>query len=295
VLARAPASSANLGPGFDVLAVALRCYCEVRVEPAQSFSALSRGPGRIERALAPDHPAVRAARAALGERSFSLEVASEIPVGRGLGSSAAVTVAAAVAGGADQRRAFEIAAGIEGHPDNAAAASFGGLVAAMVDDDGRPEACRLPLDGELGFVVVVPEREVATADARRVLPSVVPLRDATFNLQRLALLVASLGDRRAFVRGAMADRLHQAARAALFPEAAGLISSLEDAGALGACWSGAGSSLLAVVERSERGALASAATALLERFGVPGQVLELDVDQAGAQVVPTPTLLVSPA
>lgn len=291
MLARAPASSANLGPGLDVLAVALARYCEVRVEAAARLDAVSFGPARTPRPLGRDHRVVRAAASVLGCERFSLELASEIPVGRGLGSSAAITVAAAMAAGADQREAFEVAARLEGHPDNAAAAAFGGLTAAMVGDDGRPEARRLPLDSELGFVVVVPDRELPTAEARAVLPASVPLADATFNLQRLALLVAGLADRRAMVRGAMADRLHQRARAALFPEAAGLIAALEEAGALGACWSGAGSSLLALAERSSLSGLARSAESLLERFGVPGQVLELDVDQAGARVEPKATLL----
>jgi len=295
VLARAPASSANLGPGLDVLAVALCHYCEVRVERASRPEALSYGPSGSPRPLGRDHRVVRAAASVLGSEAFSLELASEIPVGRGLGSSAAVTVAAAMAAGADQQSAFEIAARLEGHPDNAAAAAFGGLTAAMVGDDGRPKAHRLPLDPELGFVVVVPDLELPTAAARAALSKSVPLSDATFNLQRLAFLVAGLADRRTLVRGAMADRLHQRARAVLFPEAAGLIAALEEAGALGACWSGAGSSLLALVDRSGRAALARSAEALLERFGVPGQVLELDVDQAGARVVPEAALLGSGA
>lgn len=291
MLVRAPASSANLGPGLDVLAVALGRYCEVALEPGPRLEAVSFGPSGAHRPLGRDHRVVRAAASVLGSERFSLALASQIPVGRGLGSSAAVTVAAAMAAGADQQEAFEVAARLEGHPDNAAAAAFGGLTAAMVGDDGTPVARVLPLDPELGFVVVVPDRELPTAEARAVLPNAVPLRDATFNLQRLALLLVGLADRRAMVPGAMADRLHQPARAALFPEAPGLIGALEEAGALGACWSGAGSSLLALVDRDRRDELVRSAERLLERFGVPGRVLALDVDQAGARVVPEPMLL----
>jgi homoserine kinase len=143
-------------------------------------------------------------------------VRSQIPVSRGLGSSAALAAAAAAACGADDP--FAVAAAWDGHPENAAASVFGGLVAAA-DVEGTPSAAHLPLSRGLAFVVIVPDRPLVTAEARAVLPETLSRDDALFNLGRMGLLLAGLADPALLTPEATADRLHQNARATLFPEA----------------------------------------------------------------------------
>ncbi|MGI8493268.1 MAG: homoserine kinase [Acidimicrobiales bacterium] len=283
--ARAPASSANLGPGFDALAVALQLYVEVSVEEADELSVHASGEGAGLPADA-THLAARVAAGVVGHDRVAIEVHSEIPVGRGLGSSAALAVAAAAAAGSDDP--FIPAAAADGHPENAAASTVGGLVAATTVD-GAGLAHRLPLDPELRFVVVVPERELPTARAREVLPAVVSREDAAFNLGRMGLLIAGLGDHRLLVAAATEDRIHQPARTALFPEAPAILADLLEAGALASCWSGAGSSLLAICTDAFAGAVEAVGRALLEDHRLGGTVMRLEADLAGV------TLLSSPA
>ena len=279
--ARAPASSANLGPGFDTLAVALGLYIEVSV-CLRPQGLLVRADG--EGADLPGgaaHLGAQVAAKVLGHNRFELRVSSQVPVARGLGSSAALAVASAAAAGADDPFAYAVA--VDGHPENAAASAMGGLVAAAVID-GQPVARRLTLDAGLAFVVVVPDRSLATAEARRVLPVLVPREDAVFNLSRLGLLVAGLADHRQLVAAAGDDRLHQGPRSALFPEAPALLEGLRMAGALTSCWSGAGPSLLGICVSSEAGALAGAARELMARLLIAGTVVELAPDLNGVQV-----------
>jgi homoserine kinase len=280
VFASAPASSANLGPGFDALALALDIHVEVEVRPAEKLRVEATGEGKELPRDAAHLAAVVATRVA-GHDRLAIRVHSDIPVGRGLGSSAALAVAAAAAAGS----ADPMAEGhrVDGHPENAAASALGGLVAAAVID-GTPTARRLPLDPELRAVLVIPERSLPTRQARAVLPALIAHCDAAFNLGRLALLVAGLADRRELVPGAFGDRLHQDARAALFPEAPALLEGLRSAGALGACWSGAGPTLLALSTAADAGEVAAAAGGLLERHGVPGSVRVVGIDRRGVRV-----------
>ncbi len=281
MLARVPASCANLGPGFDVLALALTRYIEVSVEPADEFSITSEGCGA---GLFDDerHLGARVAARVLGHHHFSLHVRSEIPLSRGLGSSAALALAAAAAAGSP--RALELATEIDGHAENAAASLRGGLVAAGVNEGGAVVVRSLPLDPTWRFVVVVPEAELATADARGVLPSHVPFSDAVHNLSALALLMAGLAHREEFTPGAMDDFLHQPYRMALLPFAQPLLGRLRDAGAAGSCWSGAGSAMLALCDHDHVAVVASAARQFLVEHSVPGVVWELDADHHGLQL-----------
>lgn len=280
MLARVPASSANLGPGFDTLAVALSLYVEVALEPAEELSLVTQGcgAGRFDDER---HLAVRVASEVLGHTNFAMRVTSAIPVSRGLGSSASLAVAAAAAAGADDPLA--VATRIDGHAENAAAAVLGGLVAASVED-GTPVARSLALDGAWRFVAVIPDQELATADARRVLPASVPFADAVANLSALALLIAGLADHRQFVASSMRDTLHQPYRAALLEFAEPLLSALRDAGAAGACWSGAGSTMLGLVTEERALDVEHAAKAVLFEHGVAGEVRVLEADRAGLVV-----------
>jgi homoserine kinase len=240
--ARVPASSANLGPGFDTLGLALQRYTEVTIEPAASFSLISEGEGSdLPRTV--DHFAARIAADVLGHTNFQMHVRSEVPMTRGLGSSASMAVAAAAAAGHPDP--FSYVANMEGHADNAAAAVLGGFVTgAMID--GAAVAHRLPLDEDLRFVVAIPDRHLRTAEARGVLPTQVPFVDVVFELGRLGQLIAGMADHRVLTPAATGDRLHQDQRGTLFPEARALMDSMIDAGALASCWSGAGPTLLAM-------------------------------------------------
>jgi homoserine kinase len=280
--ARAPASSANLGPGFDALAIALGLYVEVGVEAADELSVSTSGEGSEIPADA-SHLAVRVASAVVGHDRLAISVRSEIPVGRGLGSSAALAVAAAAAAGAVDPMAA--GARVDGHPENAAASSLGGLVAAATVGL-RTVAYRLPLDPQLAFVVLVPDRPLPTKQARAALPASVPHADAAFNLGRMGLLVAGLADQRRLIAAATEDRLHQATRCRLFPEADVLLAGLVSAGALASCWSGAGPALLAICAHATAAGVAEAAGALLARAGVRGRVLRLEPDLGGVVVTP---------
>jgi homoserine kinase len=282
VRARAPASAANLGPGFDVLALALSLYVEVEVSPGERLQVASSGHGADLPADA-RHLAVRVASEVAGHDRLSIKVHSDIPVGRGLGSSAALAVAAAAAAGAGDPMAHGVA--VDGHPENAAASTLGGLVTASTVR-GRAVARRLPLDPELRFVALVPDRVLPTAESRSVLPRQVPHADAAFNLGRMGLLLAGLADHQFLVPEAFEDRLHQDRRTRFFPEAPELLGDLLAAGALGCCWSGAGPTLLAACKRAESAKLAAAARRSMDARGVPGEVLQLEAAWGGVHLNP---------
>jgi homoserine kinase len=281
VRCRVPASSANLGPGFDVLAVALNLYVEVSLELTEDFAISSEGFGA---GLFDDerHLAAVVATSVLGHSNFTMHVNSNIPLSRGLGSSAALALAAgAVAGATDP---LTLATEVDGHAENAAASLLGGLVAAGVRDGGvvaRP----LPLDPAWRFVVVIPDVELKTADARNVLPVTVPFADAVINLRSLGLLIAGLARHDQFVASSMDDALHQNYRMDLVKFARPLLRTLRDAGALGSCWSGAGSTMLGLSLADTAEAVAHAARQFLEAHGEPGSVLILEADRTGLVIL----------
>lgn len=278
MFARVPASSANLGPGFDALAVALNLYVEVSVDAADEFEITTSGVGA---GLYDDesHLAARIVADVLGTTHFQLHVHSEIPLSRGLGSSAALALAAAAAAGANDP--LTIATAADGHAENAAASMIGGLVVASVNESDGVLARSLELDPAWRFVIVLPEMQLATADARRVLPAEVPFTDAVANLSSLGLLVAGLAHHGDFVPLAMSDRLHQPYRMALVPFAQSLLATLREAGAAGSCWSGAGSAMLGLATEATAPSVASAAREFMDRESVAATVVILEADRTG--------------
>jgi len=258
---KVPASSANLGPAFDALAVAASLYLEVTDEG--------------ERPEAETHPAVRAFRSAGGEGH--LFVRSRIPGGRGLGFSGAARVAGLLAAQAQRGRPGRAVLGeateLEGHADNVAASLLGGVVAVAA---GR--AVRVPLACSLSLVVWVPDQETSTATARRALPEQVPFADAAFNVGRTALLVAALaaGDTAA-LRAATEDRLHQDRRLGRVPNTRHAIDAALRAGALAAWLSGSGPTAAAFTEPARAESIAAALPA-------GGRALVLPIDDEGAIV-----------
>lgn len=279
-IASAPASSANLGPGFDCLAVALELRVEVEARPAEHFVVSAEGEG-AGIPVSPRHLAARAVREVLGHDRVALRIRSEIPVSRGLGSSAALVVATAAAVGAADPLA--VAARLDGHPENAAASTYGGLVAATVLGD-TPWAVTHRLDDDVAFVALVPARPLSTAKARGALPAQVPHADAARNVSRAGVLIGALGDLSRFRPGLMDDWLHQPYRRELMPAADGLIAALNDAGALGAAWSGAGPTILAVCRRPDASRLRDAGSEALARVGMDGDARILTPDMRGLYV-----------
>lgn len=280
--ARVPASSANLGPGFDTLAVALSLYTQVTITPAErlSLDVVGEGSGYPKNGT---HFAAKLARQVLGHDRLRIEIESEVPVSRGLGSSAALAVAVVAACGHPDP--LTVVGLLEGHADNAAACVLGGFVTATIID-GRVVAHRLPLDPGLSFVAVIANQPLSTKDARLVLAEDVPLVDATFNLGRMGALIAGLADRRRLRPEAFDDRLHQTRRAPLFPAATVLLDALLSAGALGACWSGAGPTLLGVCDCAAAEHVRSEAEMAMISAGVAGRALVLHPDPVGLVVTP---------
>ena len=278
MFARVPASSANLGPGFDSLAVALQLYVEVTLELSDSFEISSEGfgAGLYDNE---EHLAVQVASSVLGHTNFKIHVNSEIPLSRGLGSSASLALAAAAA--ADAADPLAVASSLDGHAENAAASMFGGLVIASYSEREGVVARSLPLDEAWRFVVVVPEQELPTSDARRVLPEQVPFDDAVRNLNALGLLIAGLADHRNFASSAMNDYLHQPYRMPLLTFAQPLLDRLRESGAEGSCWSGAGSAMLGLATSKTAPDVADAAQDFLQQHGVAGTVLTLKADLSG--------------
>jgi homoserine kinase len=294
VRVRVPATSANLGPGFDVLGLALALHNEVDAEPADGVRVTIEGEGAGRLPEGPDNLVARAVRLAheAAGRPFpgvTLRCLNRIPPSRGLGSSAAAWVGGLAAGNAllgaplDRETLLALAARAEGHPDNVAAALLGGLTVACRAGD-RVVAVTLPVPPALRWVVLVPEVEGSTAAARAALPERYPRADAVFNLQRAALLLAALAaGRPELLATAMEDRLHEPYRLGLFPWLAGAAAAARTAGALACVLSGAGPSLLAVT-RGPAEPVARALEEALARAGVAGRARALDVDAAGTVV-----------
>ncbi|MBB6692345.1 homoserine kinase [Cohnella xylanilytica] len=262
---RVPASTANLGPGFDTLGMALSLFSWVDLRPStpeEGTTVALLGDGldglptdRTNLVYEVAQKVFRRAGVELPE--LHIGIRSDIPLTRGLGSSASAIVGALVAAnkligeplGDDEL--FRMASEIENHPDNVGASLFGGIVAAAWDGT-RAEAVRLDPPAALEALVVIPEFELSTKKARNVLPESVSMQDAVFNVSHSSLLTAALATGNlGLLRHAMRDRLHQPYRAALVPGMEKILREAADHGSLGAVLSGAGPTLLLLADREK--------------------------------------------
>jgi homoserine kinase len=284
-LVRVPASSANLGPGYDVLAAAVSLFLELEVEETGEFSFDTGG---LDVSSGRDNLVVRAFESLRSADGFAFRLRSEIPLGRGLGSSAAAIVAGLFAAdhlfelGLSKEDLLARATEIEGHPDNVAAAIYGGFVICGGGEGGAPSAARFDPPGGLEGIAVIPAEEVSTERAREAIPAEVPLADAVANVSAASRLV--LGLRTAdldLVAAGLADRLHQDRRRELYPRSLELVDGARELGALGATISGAGPTVLVWTTWQDAGKVAEA---LESRCAGWAEVKRLPFSPHGADV-----------
>jgi homoserine kinase len=284
-LVRAPASSANLGPGFDVLAAALTLHLELEVSETGSFEVEAGG---LEVPLDRSNLCVRAFELLHPADGLRFEIRSEIPVSAGLGSSAAAIVAGLAAADhlyeldRSQEDLLRLAAELEGHPDNVAAALYGGIVVHGTGPDGSMVTRLDPPQGVETLAVVPEGEEVETADARAALPEAVPLADASANVSAAARLV--LGIERSdltLIATGLADSLHQPHRAPLYPRSMEVLAAAGELGAIGASISGSGPAVLVWTFWQATGNVVSG---LEERFGGWASVRRVPFTPLGVDV-----------
>jgi homoserine kinase len=284
-LVRVPASSANLGPGYDAMAAAVSLHLELEVEETGEFSF---DPGGLDVSTGRDNLIVRAFESLRPADGISFRLRSEIPLARGLGSSAAAIVAGLFAAdhlfelALDREEMLVRATELEGHPDNVAAAIYGGFVVCGPGAAGEPLASRFDPPGGLEGIVVIPAEEVSTKLAREAIPAEVPLADAVANVSAAALLVLGLqtADLDLVSRG-VADRIHQPRRRELYPRSMEIVDSARELGALGATISGAGPTVLVWTTWQEAGGVAAA---LEQRCSGWAEVRRLPFEPLGADV-----------
>ncbi len=284
-LVRVPASSANLGPGYDVMAAAVALHLELEVEETGTFSVELGG---AELPVGRENLIVSAFESLHPADGIAFRMRSEIPLTRGLGSSAAAIVAGLLAAdhlyelGLSKQELLVHGAELEGHPDNVAASIYGGFVICGFDPDGQPSAARFDPPAELEGVAVVPPEEISTKLARAAVPEKVPLEDAIANLAAVARLV--LGLQRAdldLIADGLADKLHQDYRQELFPRSMEIVREARNLGALGATISGAGPTVLVWTTVEDAGKVASE---LKDRYGEWAAVRRLPFSPLGADV-----------
>jgi homoserine kinase len=284
-LVRVPASSANLGPGYDVLAAAVSLFLELEVEETGEFSLDAGG---LDVSSGRDNLIVRAFEALHPADGIAFHLKSEIPLARGLGSSAAAIVAGLFAAdhlfelALSKQEMLAKATELEGHPDNVAAAIYGGFVICGPGEGDAPSAARFDPPGGLEGIAVIPAEEVSTERAREAIPAEVPLTDAVANVSAASRLV--LGLQRAdldLVGAGLADRIHQPRRRELYPRSMDLVDAAAELGALGATISGAGPTVLVWTTWQEAG---NVAEALEQRCSGWAEVRRLPFCPHGADV-----------
>ena len=298
---RVPASTSNLGAGFDCFSLALQLYLTVSVrvlpEGTEPCTVVTHGEGASAPEMSGDENNLifRAMRFAAQREGWQLppvrlEVHNLIPIGRGLGSSASAIVAGITLASLVSKRelaserVLSYASEMEGHPDNVAAALHGGFVVTCVKSDGNVLALKKAWPAELKVIVVSPDIPVQTAEARNALPKVLDRSDAVFNLQRVALFTVALdtGVYDLFSE-AMKDRLHQSERQSLVPGLTEALATPPQPGLVGIALSGSGPSIVALA-KDRLGEIGEAIAEKFRNHGVEATVRILDVDVAGLKL-----------
>ncbi|WNS43605.1 homoserine kinase [Paenibacillus sp. MMS20-IR301] len=260
---KVPASTANLGPGFDTLGMALPLYAWIEMEESAETVFHLYGDEMADLPRDKSNLLYRVAQMVFEEAGvqvpeLSISMYSDIPLTRGLGSSASAIIGALAAANAmigsplDDAKLFDMATALEKHPDNVGASLFGGIITAVWDGE-HADYIRIEPPQELEVLVIIPEFELETVKARKALPAEVTMGDAVHNISRTSMLTAALAAGRLDMVGrAMQDRLHQPYRAPLVPGMEKLLAEAPAHGALGIALSGAGPTLLCLVERREQ-------------------------------------------
>jgi len=289
---RVPAGTSNLGAGFDTLGLALEIYLRVRIEPASKTEIVALGVDSAEIPTTSDNLILRVANrvAALRDRElppFRITIANEIPLMRGLGSSAAAIIAGitcyelAMQETLTEREIFKYAFEFETHPDNLSPALRGGLVAACQSSDSEVFIANLSVAPGVKSVIVVPEFEVSTQKARSVLPQSYTRKDAVYNIQRSALIVGALTTGNwPLLQEAMNDRVHQPYRASLIPGFEEILA-LRMPGMFGLALSGAGPTIFALADPAKADAVGWEITGVFEKHGVKALPHVVNIDTEG--------------
>ena len=287
ITVRVPATTANIGPGFDSMGCALALYNYITCKVLPAGKLVITGcpePYQNEENLAVQGYRAVLSRLGLPNEGLSLNIRAEIPVCRGLGSSAALIAGGAAAANLlhgsplPPAELLEVTNEIEGHPDNLAPAIYGGLTASLVED-GKPRTVKLPLSPTLRWVAAIPDFQLSTHLARAVLPKEVAFVDAVYNASHVAVLVGALGrGDRELIAMALRDRLHQPYREKLIPEYNKVKTAAEQCGAIAFCISGAGPTLLALTDEAS---FAAQFAEKCKRLEHRWNIMELAVDTEG--------------
>ena len=306
VSVKVPASSANIGPGFDCLGFALPIYNTITIEETvlpgtgieinmmseeesideMVFDSIPKDENNIV------YKAVEMLYNSIGQEPSELRIniQAQIPIARGLGSSSSIVVGGLLAANkllnfpADETDLLAIATEVEGHPDNVAPAILGGFVLATQEDDGTITYCKLHWPEEWDISVCIPDFELSTEIARSVLPKEVPMQDAIFNTKHLAMLIEAVNTKdEKLMKAAMKDRLHQPYREKLVPGMKEIMEAFKhEDGVLGCVLSGAGPSLLIISHKYDLDKIKSVVKDIWEKQNIKADVRSMKVEEQGA-------------
>ena len=310
VSVKVPATSANIGPGFDCLGLALPIYNTVTIEETVlpgtgiEINMMTEDEASIDEMIFDDIPrdennivykAVEMLYNSIGQEPSELKIniQSQIPITRGLGSSAAVIVGGLIAANkllgspADETALLSIATEVEGHPDNVAPAILGGFVLASHEDDGSIVYRKLNWPNEWDITVCIPDFELSTNIARSVLPTSVPLQDAVYNAKHLAMLIEAVDTKdEKLMKAALHDKLHQPFREKLVPGMKEIMEAFKhEDGILGCVLSGAGPTLLIISHKYDLDKIKSTVKEIWEPQSVKVDIRTLKVEQKGAEIL----------
>lgn len=308
VSVKVPASSANVGPGFDCLGMALPIYNTITIEETvlpgtgieinimseeetmddMVFDNIPRDENNIV------YKAVKMLYNSIGQEPSELKIniQSQIPIARGLGSSSSIVVGGLLAANkllgnpADETALLAIATEVEGHPDNVAPAILGGFVLATQENDGTISYCKLNWPEEWDITVCIPDFELQTDIARSILPKEVPMQDAIFNAKHLAMLIQAVNAKDAkLMKTALKDKLHQPYREKLVPGMKEIMETFKhEDGVLGCVLSGAGPSLLVISHKYDVDKIKSTVKEIWENQNIKAEVKTLKIEEQGAIV-----------